>query len=345
MVAPGPAVLVDTAPADGHHHVDLRAWLAPRLPRRRTVILAILLGVPLTALAIRFRAEVARQLDHVPAPNWGWLTLCVVGALLFYVLNGAALRASSGLPLGLRVATAVQYAAAATNRIIPAGLGAIALNVRFLERRGLPRSAGLAAIASSKVASGAVHIAALALVASLLGDSRLTASVLGPARDTVHTIGVVPIVTGTAVVVAVLVGLCAHRGIRTRLRGPVAQFAAHLRSLAHSPARATALTASLAGTKAAQVLALTGSERAFGGQVGVLSVAAVYLVGTTVAGAAPTAGNVGALEPALAIGLTAAGGAAGPMVAAVLVFRVVTYWLPVIPGLLALPALRRRGDL
>jgi uncharacterized membrane protein YbhN (UPF0104 family) len=303
------------------------------------------LGVPLAFLAIRFRSEVARQLAHVPAPDWGWLTLCVAGTVAFYVLNGAALRASSGLPLGLRVATAVQFAAAAANRIIPAGLGAIAVNLRFLERRGLHRSAGLAAIASSKMASGAVHLASLALIASLLGDSRLTGSVLRPARDTVSAVGTLPLVVGSAALVVAVVAVFTRRRVRDRLRGPLAEFRGHLRSLAHSPARATALTASLAGTKAAQVLALTGCERAFGGQIGLLSVAAVYLVGTTVAGAAPTAGNVGAIEPALAIGLTAAGGAAGPMVAAVLVFRLITYWLPVIPGVGALTVLRRHGDL
>jgi uncharacterized membrane protein YbhN (UPF0104 family) len=71
----------------------------------------------------------------------------------------------------------------------------------------------------------------------------------------------------------------------------------------------------------------------------------VYLVGSAVAGAAPTAGNVGAIEPALAIGLTAAGGPAAAMVAAVLVYRLIGYWLPVIPGVIALTGLRRRGDL
>jgi uncharacterized membrane protein YbhN (UPF0104 family) len=308
-------------------------------------VAAAILGVPLAMIAVRFRGEVARQLGDVPAPNWAWLAVTVVGTVLFYVTNGVALRAGSGLPLDVRVATAVQGAAAAANRIIPAGLGAIAVNLRFLERRGLPRSAGVATIASIKLVEGAVHFAALALVGALLGDSRLTASVIGPARDTVGGIGAAPLCAASGALVGAVGLLASRRRIRDRLRVPLTTFGAHLRALTHSPARASALGASLLGTKAAQVIALTASERAFGGQVGVLSVAMVYLVGTTVAGVAPTAGNVGAIEPALAIGLTAAGGAAGPMVAAVLVFRLITYWLPVIPGVVALTALRRRGDL
>jgi uncharacterized membrane protein YbhN (UPF0104 family) len=327
--------------------VDFSARLRPmlRLPRRRTLICAVVLGVPLAVLAVRFRADVEQQLADVPAPNWPWLVLCGFGAALYYVTNGVALRAGSGLPLGIRVSTSVQCAAAAANRIIPAGLGAIAVNLRFLERRGLPRSAGLATIASLRVVCGLVHLAALALVAFLLGDSRITSSLTGPLRDTLSSIGIAPVCLVIGAIVATFGLVLSRRGVRDRLRAPVATFLAHLRALAHSPGRATVLTTSLAGTKVAQVIALTASARAFGGHVSVLAVAAVYLVGSAVAGAAPTAGNVGAIEPALAIGLTAAGGPAAAMVAAVLVYRLIGYWLPVIPGVIALTGLRRRGDL
>ena len=325
--------------------LDLSVRPALRLPRRRTLLFAIILGLPLAVLAVRFRAEVEHQLADIPAPNWPWLLVCGGGATLYYVSNGLALRAGSGLPLGVRVATSVQCAAAAANRIIPAGLGAIAVNLRFLERRGLSRPAAVATIASLRVACGLVHLAALALVAALLGDSRITASLTGPLRDTMSSLGLGPVCIGVGAAVAVLAVVLTRRRVRDRLRGPLATFRAHLRDLAHSPGRAAVLTGSLAGTKVAQVIALTAGERAFGGDVSVLSVAAVYLVGSTVAGAAPTAGNVGAIEPALAIGLTAAGGPAASMVAAVLVYRLITYWLPVVPGVIALTALRRRGDL
>jgi len=327
--------------------VDLSARLRPalRMPRRRTLVLALLLGVPLAVLAFRFRTDVEKQLADVPTPTWPWLILCGFGAVLYYVTNGVALRAGSGLPLGVRVSTSVQCAAAAANRIIPAGLGAIAVNLRFLERRGLPRSAGLATIASLRVVCGLVHLAALALVAVLLGDSRITGSLVGPLRDTLTGFGLGPACIAVVAVVAVLGLVLTRRRVRDRLREPAAVFLAHLRGLTHSPGRTAVLTTSLAGTKVAQVIALTASSRAFGGEVSVLSVAAVYLVGSAVAGAAPTAGNVGAIEPALAIGLTAAGGPAAAMVAAVLVYRLIGYWLPVVPGVIALTALRRRGDL
>nr|MDT0663939.1 hypothetical protein [Micromonospora sp. DSM 115978] len=97
--------------------------------------------------------------------------------------------------------------------------------------------------------------------------------------------------------------------------------------------------------KLAQIAALAGAVWAFGGAVSIAAVATVFLLGSAVAGAAPTAGSVGAIEPALIVGLHAAGGEMAAMMAAVLVFRLISYWMPVVPGTVALAALRRSGNL
>jgi undecaprenyl-diphosphatase len=47
----------------------------------------------------------------------------------------------------------------------------------------------------------------------------------------------------------------------------------------------------------------------------------------------------------LVAGLTAAGAASGPAIAAVLTYRLITYWLPVIPGFVAFRVLRRSGSI
>jgi hypothetical protein len=50
-----------------------------------------------------------------------------------------------------------------------------------------------------------------------------------------------------------------------------------------------------------------------------------------------------AMEAALVVGLTAAGPQTGPAVAGVLTFRLLTFWLPILPGCLAYRSLRA-GD-
>jgi uncharacterized membrane protein YbhN (UPF0104 family) len=51
------------------------------------------------------------------------------------------------------------------------------------------------------------------------------------------------------------------------------------------------------------------------------------------------------MEAALVAGLTAIGAAAGPAVAGVLAFRLLTFWLPILPGWLAYRTLRANGTL
>ena len=82
---------------------------------------------------------------------------------------------------------------------------------------------------------------------------------------------------------------------------------------------------------------------AFDGSINFALVAVVYLAGATIGQAAPTPGGLGAVEAALAAGLTAAGLDAGTAVSAVLLYRLVTFWAPTIPGYWAFNKLSRDG--
>ena len=69
----------------------------------------------------------------------------------------------------------------------------------------------------------------------------------------------------------------------------------------------------------------------------------VYLTGAALGSVVPTPGGLGAVEAALAAGLTATGMAAATAVSAVLLFRLLTFWLPVPVGWAAFNYLQRRG--
>jgi len=81
--------------------------------------------------------------------------------------------------------------------------------------------------------------------------------------------------------------------------------------------------------------------RAFGGDLSLATVGAVYLLGAAVAAAAPTPGGLGALEAAVIAGLVAAGMPHTIAVPAVFLYRLATFWLPTLPGWAAFTWLRR----
>ena len=85
------------------------------------------------------------------------------------------------------------------------------------------------------------------------------------------------------------------------------------------------------------------SSRALGIDTPTSVLCLLYMTANTVAAAAPTPGGVGAIEAALVTVLTSVGIDPGTAISVVMIFRVMTYWLPIIPAYLALAHLRRTG--
>jgi undecaprenyl-diphosphatase len=83
------------------------------------------------------------------------------------------------------------------------------------------------------------------------------------------------------------------------------------------------------------------SVEAFGGGLPFATVGAVFLVGSAVAQAAPTPGGLGAVEAALIAGLVAAGLDNTVAVPAVFLYRLFTFWAPILPGWLCFQWLER----
>ncbi|MER5698578.1 lysylphosphatidylglycerol synthase transmembrane domain-containing protein [Streptomyces mirabilis] len=113
--------------------------------------------------------------------------------------------------------------------------------------------------------------------------------------------------------------------------------------IASDPAKLTLLVAGALGLPLIQIVGLALSVHAFGGDLPFAQVGAVYMAARLVANATPVSGGLGALEAGLIAGLTALGLAVGAATSAVLVYRLLTFWLNVPLGALALGFVQRKG--
>lgn len=129
--------------------------------------------------------------------------------------------------------------------------------------------------------------------------------------------------------------------IARRVRTTGGQVLRTLRRLATEPGRFVTLFGSTLGVKASQVAAFILSCSAVGVDVSVSRLGLLFLTASSVAAAAPTPGGVGAVEAALTAALTGVGASPADALSAVFLFRLVTYWLPVPFGWLALHRLQR----
>jgi uncharacterized membrane protein YbhN (UPF0104 family) len=147
-------------------------------------------------------------------------------------------------------------------------------------------------------------------------------------------------------ILLVLIVLAVPRGrrlIRARLGPALGQVGPRLMAMVQRPAKLAEGIGGALMLSTCYILCLAASVLAVGGHIALTSAAVVYLTGAALGSAVPTPGGLGAVEAALAAGLTATGMAAATAVSAVLLFRLLTFWLPVPAGWAAFNYLQRRG--
>jgi undecaprenyl-diphosphatase len=216
----------------------------------------------------------------------------------------------------------------------------MALNVRFLQKSGVPPSAGVAAVGVNSLVGALVHLVMMVIFAAVAGHALAQAFKLPSASKLLLILATVAALVG--IVLATRKG---RRFARTQLLTGIRSAGGSLRSVAASPARLTLLVGGSSLITLAYIGGLAASVQAFGGGVGFAALGVVYLGASAISAASPTPGGLGAIEAALIAGLTGVGMSPGAAVSAVLAYRLATYWLPVIPGWLSLRLLQRRDYL
>ncbi|MFC4147613.1 lysylphosphatidylglycerol synthase transmembrane domain-containing protein [Micromonospora mangrovi] len=312
----------------------MRARRAPISPR--TVFLLMML-VLLGVFVLTRRAQVTAALHALRDADPATVTAALLASAATIPLAawGLRLAAADRIPFGTTVA--VQLASAFVNRLAPGAVGGVALSLRYLRRQGLPMPVAATTVAVDRI-TGVLAVALLLPVllpfARGSGHHLLAATVRrGPT-----------LLLAAAVTLLVVAVLLAVPRLRARVRTARRQAVTALRSLARSGrvlrllGASAALTLTYAGALWLSLLAVgLQAEAAL-----LAPVVLVSVVGEGVASAAPTPGGLGATEAALVSGLLLYGVPVDTAVAGVLVYRLATFWLPVLPGYLALRVLVRR---
>jgi uncharacterized membrane protein YbhN (UPF0104 family) len=281
--------------------------------------------------------------------------LLIAATASHYVASGLALQAAAGVQLPSRERYLSQLAAAAANRMTPGGVGAAALNARYLTQRGSSPSCAVAAIGVLQVLGAVADISVLATLC-LLGSALGVAPDGGWARLAREIETPVRVVTqhpALAVALALLLGAFAlHRRRAGRVVDGVLQpcglasLGSALAGLRGRPRDVAMLVGASAWTTLVLAVGFAASVAAVAGPrvwLDFLPLVIGYMVGSAVGNAAPIPSGIGTTDTALVGVVVASGVVMHQAVIAVLIFRVVSFWLPAALGLVAGASLRRRG--
>ena len=316
--------------------------LAPhRLLRRLALVLLLLLVLVLVALLAPGLGEVRDLLAHA---DMGWIALAVVFEGLSCVSYVLMFRPVFCRRMSWRTSAEIGFAELGVGSVVPAsGAGGLALGAWILSRRGMPADRIARRSVAFFLIKSSVNFVAVAVVGTVMA-----LGLAGPDRSLLLT--ALPAALSVGLIVAVIAMPRLGPG---RAPGPDA---GKVRRAIHQARRAV-----IGGTREAVVIVrerdplllagaigywawdnavLWATYHAFGASVPLTVVLMGYLIGQ-LGGLLPLPGGVGGIDGGLIGTLIVYGAPAAATTAAVLAYRVILFWLPLLGGAVALASLRR----
>jgi uncharacterized membrane protein YbhN (UPF0104 family) len=319
--------------------------LAPRRLLRQLVEVVVLLTVlVLVAVLAPGLSEVRQRLGHASA---GWLAVAVVLEALSCTSYVLMFRPIFCPRMSWRTTTEIAWSELAAGAIVPAsGAGGLALGAWILRRGGMPAERIARRSVAFFLIKSSVNFVAVAVV-----GTAMAVGLVGPHRSWLLT--ALPAALSVAVIVVVVAvprlgfGHGAGPGA-SRLRRLVV---AARRAIIAGTAEAVEILrtgnllviAGAIGYWAFDNAVLWATFHAVGADVPLTVVLMGYLIGQ-LGGALPLPGGIGGIDGGLIGTLVVYGAPAAPTAAAVLAYRVILFWLPLIGGAMAFLLLRRALD-
>ncbi|MEU9288142.1 lysylphosphatidylglycerol synthase domain-containing protein [Streptomyces sp. NPDC048275] len=288
------------------------------------------------------------QLTHIEFATlfddaeWGWVAAAVLFSALSYFAAAMSLLGFVPERVPFMRAVGAQVAGSFVKIVAPAAVGGVALNTRFLQRAGVRPGLAVASVGASQLFGLGCHILMLLSFGYLTGTEKTPS--LSPSRTVIAGLLTVAVLVLVVTSVPFL-----RKFVSTRVRSLFAGVVPRMLDVLQRPQKLITGIGGMLLLTACFVMCLDASIRAFGNEetttLSLASVAVVFLAGNALGSAAPTPGGVGAVEATLTVGLIAVGLPKEVAAPAVLLYRLLTLWLPVLPGWLFFNHLTRKGAL
>ena len=277
----------------------------------------------------------ARHWHTLSSPLWIWVATVGVATVVMHLMGAVVLTSSTTRRLRFSTTVSVGLASTFANRLAPSGLGAMATNARYLHRRGSSPEGAAVSVGLGSTAGFIIHAVGTSVAVALVAPQLLSGW-----RPPSYWPWLL-----AGILVLAAVGALWARGRSGRIREILRSSVKELRGVLACPRRTVGLFGGCAGITLANALALAAAFNAYRVHIGLLEVLAVYLGASALAAGSPTPGGMGAAEAALIAAASTLVGQATRVVDAVLLFRLITFWIPPLAGIPALVHLRRNAVL
>lgn len=322
--AAAPEAAATPAPAKPAH------WYSSK--RARIIFMVVFLAATIAIVAKSIDPK--QFADAMEKMNPWWFLASFFAAMPSWLGAAIPIAVFSPKKVSLRGLTLTQVASSFVGVATPAGLGPIALTIRYLTKNGLTSAQAIAANLLTQLCQFIVSVVVVIGAIVITGTDPKV-------KIPWHTVGLVALGV-LAVVVVIFVVPRWRTWVVTEAKTiwdrtyPQAVWA-----LKHPKQLGIALAGSALQT-VADVTSFLFAVMAFGTHVDWFKAAAVYLIFKTLGGLLPSPGGVGTVEASLAAGLALVGVPAAQGVTIAVGYRLATFYAPILIGYIAFRYMQRK---
>jgi uncharacterized membrane protein YbhN (UPF0104 family) len=261
--------------------------------------------------------------------------LALVLAQSSFIGSGISVRGAVSAPLALLPCVVLQAAIKFINLSVPSSAGRIGMNLRFLQRQGVPSAQALVAGAVDDTSETIVQAVLFLVALSFVNVDLDTGQFAGPDRRLLIGIGI-------ALLASAVVVLAVPR-MRRKVVPQIQSALSGLWSVARVRRKRVELFGGNVLSELTYALALGATCLAYGAHLNLAELVFVNTSAAVLSSVIPVPGGIGAAEAALSAGLIAVGVDESTAFAIAITQRLSTFYLPPIWGYFALRWLGNKG--
>lgn len=308
-----------------------RRFLHTLRRHRRLIITAVVIILLLFVLVPQTETlwnslEIVRQAAIEP------VIIALILTFTAYALSAEIYHLLLKHPIQLRAVVTVQVASALTARIAPIGVGTMGLNAVFLRRQKHSLAESLAVVGVNNGLGLIGHGLLLAIMAT-------TAPL--PAQLDFSVSWSVLYWILLAVAASIIIFVWSDK-LRNKILTALSTLGQAIAGYRHRKREVSLAFFTSMLLSIVYVLVLLASSQALGIHLGFNQVFLIYTFSLLTGALTPTPGGLVGVEAGLAAGFIAYGVESDTALAIALLYRLVTYWLPLLPGFIAFRVVQHR---
>jgi uncharacterized membrane protein YbhN (UPF0104 family) len=270
--------------------------------------------------------------------TWGWIVFGFVLAQCARLTQATSSLGSIAADLPFGRVYMKQLATSYLNLAMPSSIARMGVDIRFFQCQGLPGAAAITAGVIDSVVSNLVQATLLVLLL-IFSEASLSLDLNTPSGDSLRLLWVLIAIVVVVALVLVLVKRI-RRAIAERWRTWWPQMRAGFVAL-RTPRKLAMLIGGNIATELLFASALGLFARSLGYPISLPDLLVINMSVSLLASFVPVPGGVGVSEFGLTLGLTSAGMSEEAALAAVLLYRISSFYLPPIWGFFAMRWLQR----